>query len=59
MKKWGHPAMFPEKLVERIFTFLKDERLVDKPIHKYFKPLDPCQVEKVVKTIANELKEFI
>ncbi len=43
----------------KIFTFLKGERLVDKPIHKYFKPLDPYQVEKAVKIIANELKEFI
>jgi len=42
----------------KIFTFLKGERLVDKPIHKYFKPLDPYQIEKAVEIIANELRGF-
>ena len=42
----------------KIFTFLKGERLVNKPIHKYFKPLDAHQVEKAVKIIANELRGF-
>jgi len=43
----------------KIFTFLKGERLVDKPIHKYFKPLESSRVKKAVEIIANELKEFI
>lgn len=42
-----------------IFTFLEKERLIDKPIHKYFKPLKKTQVKKAMNIIANELKEFI
>lgn len=43
----------------KIFTFLKGERLINKPIHKYFKPLKVSQVKKAVKIIENELKRYI
>lgn len=43
----------------KIFTFLEGERLVNKPIHKYFKPLKHSQVEKAIKIIAKELEEFL
>jgi hypothetical protein len=43
----------------KIFTFLKGERMVDKPIHKHFKPLEFMQVKKAIELIASELKEYV
>ena len=43
----------------KIFTFLKGERLIDKPIHKHFKPLYPARVEKAIKIISEELKSYV
>jgi Fe-S cluster biosynthesis and repair protein YggX len=40
-----------------IFTFLKGERKVEKPIHKNFKPLEYSIVEKAVKLLESHLKK--
>jgi hypothetical protein len=42
-----------------IFTFLKGERNIDKPIHKNFKPLKHDIVEKAVKIMESYLKEYL
>lgn len=43
----------------KVFTLLKGERLVDKPIHKNFKPLSETQVKKAVEIIICELRNFV
>jgi len=45
----------------KIFTFLKGERKIDKPIHKekYFKPLEKIQIEKAISLLANDLKKYL
>lgn len=48
-----------EKVDLRIITLLKGERNIEKPIHKYFKPLEKEILEKAVKTMENELKAFL
>ena len=42
-----------------IFTFLEGERNINKPIHKFFKPLKYDNVEKAVKLLESHLKEFV
>jgi hypothetical protein len=42
-----------------IITFLKGERNIDAPIHKYFKPLMPEVIEKAVKILGSYLKEYL
>ena len=58
--KPSHSIMsyFPEVDLN-IFTFLKGERKIDKPIHKYFKELKIEQFEKAVDLLENYLKKFL
>ena len=42
-----------------IFTLLEGERKIDKPIHKFFKPLEYNNVERAVKLLESFLKEFV
>ena len=42
-----------------VFTFLEGERLVRRPIHKYFKRLSETQVKKAVEIITCELRNFV
>lgn len=42
-----------------IFTLLEGERNINKPIHKFFKPLEYENVEKGVKLLESYLKEFV
>ena len=60
--KPSHTLMsyFPEVKL-KIFTFLKGERKVNKPIHKsdYFKPLDRKQIEKAIKLLADDMKRYL
>ncbi|WOV91814.1 MAG: hypothetical protein R1F54_04030 [Candidatus Zeuxoniibacter abyssi] len=42
----------------RMFTFLKGERLVNGPIHKYFKPLSEKKVKEAVEIISRELSNY-
>jgi len=53
-------SYFPEVKLN-IFTFLKGERKVDKPIHKsnYFKPLEKAQVKKAISILANDLRKHL
>jgi len=53
-------SYFPEVKL-RIFTFLKGERKVDKPIHKpkFFKPLEKKQIEKAVFILSADLKKYL
>ena len=41
-----------------MFTFLKGERLVNGPIHKYFKPLSEKKVKEAVEIISRELSNY-
>jgi len=43
----------------QIITFLKGERKVDKPIHKFFKPLERKQIIFAVEQLANDLGRFL
>lgn len=43
----------------KIFTFLESERLVDKPIHKHFKPLLPLQIHRAIHLISRSLEKFV
>ena len=53
-------SYFPEVKLN-IFTFLKGERKIDRPIHKsdYFKPLEKEQVEKAISILANDLRKHL
>jgi len=53
-------SYFP-KVKLNIFTFLRGERIVNKPIHKekYFKQLEKKQIEKAVSLLANDLKKYL
>ena len=53
-------SYFPEVKL-KIFTFLKGERKVDKPIHKpgYFKPLEKKQVEKAISILENDFRKYL
>jgi len=44
-----------------IYTFLKGERKVDHPIHKfeYFKPLEISKIKGAINLLANDLNEFV
>ena len=48
-----------ENVELHIFTLLKGERNIDKPIHKFFKPLKRDNVEKAVKLLERFLKAFV
>lgn len=41
-----------------IVTFLQGERNVDKPIHKYFKPLEKQTLENAVELLKSLLAPF-
>ena len=53
-------SYFPEVRLN-IHTFLKGERNIDKPIHKfeYFKPLEKTQIEKAVFTLSDDLRKYL
>ena len=53
-------SYFPEIRLN-IFTFLKGERKVNKPIHKnrHFKPLEKTLIEKSIRLLANNLKKYL
>ena len=51
-------SYFPEVDLN-IFTFLKGERKIDKPIHKYFKELKIEQLEKASSLLNLILKRMI
>ncbi len=53
-------SYFP-KIRLNIFTFLKGERKVNKPIHKknYFKPLEKTRIEKSIQLLASDLKNYL
>lgn len=42
-----------------IITFLKGERNINKPIHKNFKPLEENILNKTIKLMENELKNYL
>jgi len=42
-----------------IHTFIKGERKVDRPIHKYFKPIEKEQIEKAVLMLSEEFKKVL
>lgn len=48
-----------ENVELNIVTFIKGERKVDKPIHKYFKPLEEKQLIFAVNLIKNDLKNYL
>lgn len=58
--KPSHSIMsyFPEVELN-IFTFLKGERKIDKPIHKYFKELKIEQLKKAVNLLTRYLEQFL
>jgi len=41
-----------------ILTFIKGERRVDKPIHKFFKPIERKQIEKAIKLLEETFKKY-
>ncbi len=43
----------------KIITFLKGERKIDRPIHKFFKPLEKKQIVYAIKLIAEDLSRFL
>lgn len=43
----------------KIFTFLKGERKVDEPIHKFFKPLERKIVEDAVELLSITLRTYL
>lgn len=42
-----------------IITFLKGERNINKPIHKNFKPLEENILNKIIKLMEKELKNYL
>jgi hypothetical protein len=42
-----------------IFTLLEGERNINRPIHKFFKPLEYENVEKGVMLLENYLNKFV
>ncbi len=42
-----------------IFTFLKGERNIGKPIHKYFKPLEEMNIEKAINLFMKDFSRYI
>lgn len=61
---FGSPAThtlmsyFPEVKLH-IHTFIKGERKVDKPIHKYFKPIEKKQIKKAIELLSKEFKKYL
>lgn len=61
---FGSPAThtlmsyFPEVKLH-IHTFIKGERKVDKPIHKYFKPIERKQIKKAIELLSKEFKKVL
>ena len=61
---FGSPAThtlmsyFPEVKLH-IHTFIKGERKVDKPIHKYFKPIERKQIKKEIELLSKEFKKVL
>ncbi|HHE38867.1 MAG TPA: hypothetical protein ENL20_09885 [Candidatus Cloacimonetes bacterium] len=53
-------SYFPEVKLQ-IFTFLKGERKVDRPIHRseYFKPLAKKRIKKAIMLLASDLKKYL
>jgi len=53
-------SYFPDVSLN-IFTFLKGERKVDKPIHKYehFKPIEKDKLIEAVELISEDIKRFL
>ncbi len=47
-----------ENVELNIVTFLSGERKVQKPIHKYFKPIEKEQLIFAVKLLSNDLKKY-
>jgi hypothetical protein len=43
----------------KIVTFIKGERLVDKPIHKYFKPIEKKQLYFALNLLKDDLKSVL
>ncbi len=48
-----------ENVELKIVTFIKGERKVDKPIHKYFKPIEEKQLIFAVNLIKEDLKNYL
>lgn len=48
-----------ENVELNIYTFLKGERDINNPIHKNFKPLKKNVLEKAVKLLENDLKQYL
>ncbi len=61
---YGSPAThtlmsyFPDVKLH-IHTFIKGERKVDRPIHKYFKPIERKQIKKAVFLLSSEFKKYL
>lgn len=51
-------SSFPDVKLN-IVTFLKGEREVDKPIHKFFKPIEKKQIIFAIKLLADKLKKYL
>lgn len=43
----------------KIQTFIKGERKVDKPIHKYFKPIEKEEIKKAIYLLSNDFKQYL
>ena len=43
----------------KIITFLKGERKINRPIHKFFKPLEKKQIVYAIKLLAGDLSRFL
>ncbi len=48
-----------ENVELKIITFIKGERKVDKPIHKYFKPIEEKQLFFAVNLIKEDLENYL
>lgn len=58
--KPSHSIMsYFENVELNIVTLLKGERNIDKPIHKFFKPLEESTLKNAVKLIEDELRNYI
>lgn len=58
--KSSHSIMsYFENVELNIFTFLNGERNINKPIHKFFKPLEKNVVDIAIKIIQNDLRQYL
>ena len=61
---YGSPAThtlmsyFPQVKLH-VQTFIKGERKVDRPIHKYFKPLEKEQIKNAISLLSKEFKKYL